>query len=388
MSDQSFSTVRKGYDPTEVDQAMEALRSTIRRLENQLSVTNDAGEAAAQQALEHQAAQDALNAAVQKLTTQNSNLTKANSKLKAEVKEANKQLESAVPLQDVSFEHLGERVASILRTAHEDADSVRQNAIENAEKTVTDAQARAEQLLNDAQWTSDDTRSKAEAEAARVIEDANKRADDLRAQAGSEAAAIRDEAAALLETHRANATNQTIEFEKTLAERREEALTALDRDIAGRNAELAAATTELNQAKAEAQRQLFEAQEQADKIVRDSQKRAADILNDSQARADAMRENAQRELDAALTRRNSINEQLSGVRKMLIAYGAPGAEALLDVTDGSGDVESGEEQTKAGNASARKPVAKKASARKPAAKKPDAGAPATETPATETPAGE
>ena len=314
MSQMNFDTVRRGYDPDQVDQAVAALQSTVSRLENQLVVTQQAGQAAANQAQDQQHLVD---------------------QLQADLAATRAELKDLSSLEHADFSHLGDRVGQILTLAKEEADDLVAKARTQADEQTEQARALADQTRQDAEREAEEVRSKAEADATRTVEEANAHADDVRAQVKSEAAAARDEAAALMDSQRAAATAAAIDFEKTLGERRQEALKSLEADIAARHQEINEATVKLNEIRGEAQKTEFAARERAESIVRAAEQRGDEILIESQTRADQVRDNAERELAAALARRDSINEQLSGVREMLAAYGSPGASDIIDVTDAS-----------------------------------------------------
>ncbi len=318
MTQMNFDIVRKGYDPDQVGQALAAAHSTISRLESQLAVTQQANQTAAEEAHRQRTLADHLE---------------------AELATAKAELTDLATLEHADFTHLGDRIGQMLTLAKEESDHLVAKAREQARKETEQATALAEQLRQDAEREASDARSKAEADAARTTEEANAYADDVRAQIQSEAAAARDEAAALMESQRAAATAAAIDFEKTLSERRQEALDSLEADVAARHEEINEATAKLNEIRGEAQKTEFEARERADAIVRAAEQRGDEIVIESQNRADQVRDNAERELAAALSRRDSINEQLAGVRQMLAAYGAPGTSDIIDVGDGS---ESGE----------------------------------------------
>lgn len=310
MTDQRFSTVRKGYDPTEVGQALAALNSKIKSLQNQL--------------LEQQNVVAALSA--------------ESANLKQELKQAREELEAAPDLSTASFEHLGARVGQILSIATEEAAERVRLAAEEADRRTDEGRAQAERIVADAQRHGDEIRSKAESEATRLVEEANTRADQIRADVDSEAAAARDQAASLVETQRAAATAAAIDFERTLSERRAEALAALEADVARRHEEINEATARLNEVRAEAQRTEFEARERAEQIVRSAEQRSDEVLQDAESRAEVVRQNAERELAAALARRDSVNEQLSSVRQLLSTYGASeAAEVANPMREGDGD---------------------------------------------------
>lgn len=307
MTGQLFKTARKGYDPAEVDAAMESLRADVRDLEGKLAVTNEAGARAAQQVREQAQVIEDL-----------SNLSTA----------LQKQLEEAAEVDTASFDHLGQRIAQMLTIANEEAIDMRERAREESDRRLIEVRAVCDQMLADAERTSEEMRAQALSDATETIAKAEQRGAQMRADQNSEAAAARDQAAALVESQRAAAAAATIEFERTLAERREEALSALEADAATRHQEIAEAVARLNEVRGEAQRTEFQARERAESILREAEQRSHEVISDAQERADSIRLNAERELAAAMSRRDSVNQQLAGIRQMLGAYGGLEAAQL------------------------------------------------------------
>ena len=233
MTQLNFDIVRKGYDPDQVDQALAAAHSTISRLESQLAATQQSGQAAAEEAQKQAATVD---------------------RLEAELATTKAELDDLSSLDHADFSHLGDRIGRMLTLAKEEADHLVSEARLQAQKETEQAHTLAEQLRVDSEREANDTRSKAEADAARTVEEANTHADKVRAQIQEEAAAAREEAAALMESQRAVATAATIDFERTLGERRREALDSLDADVNARHEEINEATTKLNDIRSEAKR--------------------------------------------------------------------------------------------------------------------------------------
>lgn len=302
MTEQSFNLVRKGYDPAEVSQALAALNSTINSLQGQLAAEQQAGR----------------------------ELSARSATLERQLAEAQQKLEAAPGLDAVNFDHLGARITQMLNLATEEAADRRASAAEDADNLLDETRAQAKDILAQAQQEAEQTRTEAERNAQKLVADATKRAEGIRQDVDSEAAAAREQAAALVESQRAAATAAAIDLEKTLSERRAEALESLEADVALRHQEINEATTQLNNVRAQAQRTEHESRERAEEIVRAAEKRSDEVLRDAESRAAVIRQNAERELNAALARRDSINGQLASVRQLLSAYGGPEAVQLAD----------------------------------------------------------
>jgi hypothetical protein len=284
MAVERFTTVRRGYDPTEVERAIGQVQSEVADLRSRL----EAAEAAAQQARSEAAAsRDAL--------------------LSREAQEPE------LP----TYAHLGERVGQILALAEAEAAEVRDRVLGEVETLRKEAEQEAGALRADADRYAEETRRDAEAEGARVLADARKAADGERDAAERDASARRAEAEALFEDQRAKAAQAAADFETTLAERRQKATAEFQAQQAATQAELDAMTARNRDTEATLERNRVEAEERIARMLADAEERSTTMINEARASADRVRAESDRELAAAAQRRDSINAQLSNVRQML-----------------------------------------------------------------------
>ena len=141
----------------------------------------------------------------------------------------------------------------------------------------------------------------------------------------------REEAENLYETQRAQVAKAAADFEKTLAERRDDAMRELNADVEKRQAELSRVIEQLEAAHIEAQRVADEAKRSAEETLANADRKANDLLSEAKRRAENIRQNSERELAAAAARRDSITAQLANVRQMLSTLGA-GSQASTPLT--------------------------------------------------------
>lgn len=306
MTEAGFRLVRKGYEPTEVEQRIAQLQSYIDRLQADLSRAHDEH---AQQVVENTKQRQQLG-----------DLTGRMEMLELALAETRAERDAGVP---PTFTNLGARIGQMLTLAQEEADELRTTATAGAEKLTADAQQRAADAVSDAERGAGETLSRARAEAARIVESARQRADSMHEQADAEATALREEAEAVYEAQRAQAAAAAADFERTLAQRRTEAMDELNASLETKAHEVALATDELTQARSEAERVTTEARDQAEQILREAQNEASTLLSDAKRRAEGIRQNSERELAAATARRDSITAQLANVRQMLATLGGP-----------------------------------------------------------------
>lgn len=304
MTGAGFRLVRKGYEPTEVDQAVTQLQSAITKLQADLAGAHD-----------HSALQVVEITKQRQLT---GDLSGRITMLEEALAEARAERDGGVP---PTFANLGARVGQMLSLAQEEADDLRGTARAEAEKLAADSRQQAADTIADAQRQAADTISRAKAEAARAVEAAKQQSDHLRAEADAEATARREEAEALYEAQRAQSAAAAADFEQTLAERRTQAMNELNGSLEQKTMQVALATEELTQARSEAERVTTTARDQAEQIVREAQTEASTLLADAKRRAEGIRQNSERELAAATARRDSITAQLSNVRQMLATLG-------------------------------------------------------------------
>jgi hypothetical protein len=324
MPEDMFTTVRRGYDPSEVERAVGQAQAEVAELRRRL----EAAEAAAEQARNEAAAsRDALVS-----------------------REAQ---EPELP----SYEHLGERVGQILSLAEAEAAEIRDRVLGEVETLRKEAEQEAGALRADADRYAEETRRDADADGARLLADARKAADGERDAAERDASARRAEAEALHEDARAKAAQAAADFETTLAERRQKATAEFQAQQAATQAELDAMAARSKDTEAALERSRAEAEERIARMLADAEERSTTMVAEARASADRVRAESDRELAAAAQRRDSINAQLSNVRQMLatltgtvpgVALPGEPAPAAADVpADASGTSDEPEAVTEA-----------------------------------------
>lgn len=306
MTDTPFRLVRKGYEPNQVEERLGELRSAVDRLQTELKTAQDD---TARQTVENTKQRQQIVDLVGRIDM-----------LEQTLAEARAEYDEGIP---PTFSALGERIGQMLTLAQEEAEGLRANARSEAERLTTKAEQQAAQLVSDADQQAAELLSRATAEATRTVEQARQSADHLREDAEAEATVRREEAQALYEAQRAKAAQAAADFERTLAERRTEAMDELNETLAKKTHEVELVTEELERTRAEAARVATQSREQAEAIVREAQTSASTLLADAKRRAEGIRQNSERELAAATARRDSITAQLANVRQMLATLGGP-----------------------------------------------------------------
>jgi hypothetical protein len=299
MPEDMFTTVRRGYDPAEVERAVGQAQAEADDLRRRL----EAAEAAAEQARsESAAAREALVAR-----------------------------ESQQP-DAPTYEHLGERIGQILSLAEAEAAEIRDRVVGEVETLRKEAEQEVGALRADADRYAEETRRDADADGARILADARKAADGERDAAERDASARRAEAEALHEDQRAKAAQAAADFETTLAERRQKATAEFQAQQAAIQAELDAMAARNKDTEATLERNRREAEERIARMLADAEERSTTMVAEARATADRVRAESERELAAAGQRRDSINAQLSNVRQMLATLSGtvPGVVGLSD----------------------------------------------------------
>jgi cell division septum initiation protein DivIVA len=272
-STETFRTVLRGYDPTEVDHRIEELAAEATTLTQQ---------------------RDGLAARVE------------------ELHEA-----TASPAEPPGYEHLGARIGQILALAETEATELRAKIQKEIEAQRETAHADVAQVREEADRYLATTRSDAEAEAARVVEDARKAADEHRDGAERAASVRMQEAEAVYEEQRARAAKAAADFETTLAGRRKAAEDEFTQKMAESQAQLDETSEYAERTRTEAETMRSQATKDAGRLVEDARETAAQIISEAKATAERIRVDTDRELAAATQRRDSINSQLANVRQML-----------------------------------------------------------------------
>lgn len=292
----SFQTVRRGYDPSEVEQVLRRMR--------------DNHAAALQESAEKTVVANKLQASLDGARSDVARLSREIDGLKAETANGK-----------VNFAELGPRITQILTLADEEAAEMRAKAQQDAKEFGDAASFEVHKLRSAAEAYAQETRSKADADAARIIENAKREADDLIDHADREASARRGEAEAVYEQQRAAAAAAAADFEQTLAARRDKAAEEFSTQMANHQRAMGVAEDKLAAAEAEAVRVLEQAQADADAERERAAAEARQTLDNARTQAERVRRDSERELSALASRRDSITEQLGNVRQMLATLG-------------------------------------------------------------------
>ncbi len=292
-----FRTVRRGLDPEQVE-------ATVREL------------MAALDAIRREAADRTVELA--KAQAAHAELT---GRLKAATAHVGELEEAHRTAASPTYRDLGERIASILSLADEEAQEVRGVATLEAQRHRDEADAAVAALRADSERYAEDVRTKAQADAARAVEEAKRSADTMLDHADRECAARREEAEALFESHRAKAAAAAADFETTLAERRDKAAAEFAALLSANEESLSSVQSRASQLAHESQAAHHEARSAASSTIESAKEEAALLVQQARAQADRIRRDSERELAAATSRRDSINAQLSNVRQMLATLG-------------------------------------------------------------------
>lgn len=285
-----FATVRRGYEPTQVD-------SYVRQLLSQLEYSRSQADDLAR-SLEQAERARAESARASDEEGDSQGLTGAS-----------------------AFAGLGARIEQMLVLAEEEAAQLRADAsVEAAQQRKLTEEAAHKQRV-EAERYAEELRSDADAQGARTIEDARQQADRIRDDADRDAAVRREEAEALFESQRAKVAEAAADFEMTLADRRQRAeLEFTERTAA---AEERALEVELHaeQLRSESEYVKAEAERKAARLLEAAETQANELVSEAKIRAERIRTESERELVAATQRRDSINAQLTNVRRMLATLG-------------------------------------------------------------------
>jgi cell division septum initiation protein DivIVA len=290
--------ILRGYDPEEVNAAFEDLTKEL--------------ETARAASTGQDADVDELQATIDQLQQELDEMSLYSADLEERAAQAPK-----AP----TFDDLGSRISQMLSLAQAESEDVRTTAKNEAEKLTADTQTAAEQSRADAEAYAAEVRTKADAEATRIITQAQREAEGILDQADREALARREEAEAIYENQRARAAVAAADFEKTLAERRDEAARDFAAQMKAQDEAMQRAEEALYATQEEAERYKADAHDQAEGTIKDANNQANEILKQAKAAAERIRRESEREVQAASARRDAITLQLSNVRQMLATMG-------------------------------------------------------------------
>ena len=308
-SNAHFRSVLRGYDPAQVDQHVHEL--------------GKATAAARQEAAARTIEVTKLEAAQGQLRNEVERHVQRARTLEEE------QLKASAP----SFATLGERIGSILTLADQEATELRTRAQADAANHHALADESALATRQDADRYATEVRSAAEAEAARFMEDAKRQADSILDDADRQAMARREEAEAVYERSRAKAATAAVDFETTLAARRDASALEFAAEVTAAEQQLATVRLQSEQARAESEQSQQEAASRSEQQLEQAKNHARTLVAEAKTKAERIRGDSERELAAATQRRDSINAQLSNVRQMLAALGGVAAGNPLELAE-------------------------------------------------------
>lgn len=309
MTEAPFRTAFRGYEPTDVDQAIAQLKRAVENANAELGrVTVD---------LQHARAQ---------LTE----LGDQRQRAEVRVDELERQLST---VGRPSYAEFGETIGRILALAEQEAEELRSSARAEADRVRADAESASQGLRDKAERESAELLSATQLEATRTLETAKRKADEIIDHADRESTARQEEAEALYEHQRQRATAAAADFEKTLAGRRDEAAREFEVQLAAHTDRLNETIARRDAAEAEASRLLEQANQQARVHVEAAQQEADQLVGSARAQADRIRNDSTRELAAATQRRDAITAQLTNVRQMLATLGQGAAMPQLDIEE-------------------------------------------------------
>jgi len=296
-SNAHFRSVLRGYDPAQVDQRFHELAQ--------------AAAAARQEAAER-------TIAVSKLEASQGQLKK---EIERHIQRARALEEEQMKASAPTYATLGERIGSMLTLADQEASELRARAQADAANHHALADQSAVATRQDADHYATEMRSAAEAEAARFMEEAKRQADNVLDDADREAMARREEAEAVYERSRAKSATAAVDFETTLAARRDSSALEFAAEVTAAEQQLATVRVQSEQTRIESEQAQQEAASRSAQQLDQAMAHAHSLVAEAKTKAERIRGDSERELAAATQRRDSINAQLSNVRQMLAALG-------------------------------------------------------------------
>jgi len=305
-SNAHFRSVLRGYDPAQVDQHVRELA--------------EAAQAARQEAAER--------------TVQVSKLEASHVQLRKEVdrhvQRARSLEEEQMKASAPTYATLGDRIGSILTLADEEATELRAHAQADAANHHALADESAVATRQDADRYATEMRNAADTEAARFMEDAKRQADSVLDDADRQAMARCEEAEAVYERARAKSATAAVDFETTLAARRDSSALEFAAEVTAAEQQLVTVRLRAEQTQVESEQAQQEAASRSAQQLEQAMTHAHSLVAEAKTKAERIRGDSERELAAATQRRDSINAQLSNVRQMLAALGGVAIANPLD----------------------------------------------------------
>jgi DivIVA domain-containing protein len=312
-SNAHFRSVLRGYDPAQVDQHVHELAKA----------TAAARKEAAERTIE-----------VTKLEVAHGQLR---NEVDRHVQRARTLEEEQMKASAPTYATLGERIGTMLTLADEEANDLRTRAQADAANHHALADESALATRQEADRYANEMRSAAEAEAARFMEDAKRQADSVLDDADREAMARREEAEAVYERSRAKSATAAVDFETTLAARRDSSALEFAAEVTAAEQQLATVRMMSEQTRIESEQSQQEAASRSEQQLEQAMNHAHTLVAEAKTKAERIRGDSERELAAATQRRDSINAQLSNVRQMLAALGGVAVGNALEMAEAIAD---------------------------------------------------
>jgi chromosome segregation ATPase len=151
--------------------------------------------------------------------------------------------------------------------------------------------------------------------------------------ADREAMARREEAEAVYERSRAKSATAAVDFETTLAARRDSSALEFAAEVTAAEQQLATIRVQSEQTRIESEQAQQEAASRSAQQLDQAMTHAHSLVAEAKTKAERIRGDSERELAAATQRRDSINAQLSNVRQMLAALGGVAVGNVAEMAD-------------------------------------------------------
>jgi len=274
-----FHLIRRGYDPTEVDQKVAEL----------VSASNKAK-------IEADRLREQLNLHQGRIV----------------------ELETAATQRtDPTLTDIGDRSQRIFAMLDEEVSQIRANAIDQTDRMLQSAQREATDTAQQADTYAATVRAQAEQDATQRLTDASATAEQVIASADEASAAKANEAQAAYDQQRVRIATMAADFEQWLADRRDQSETEFTARVKEQEAAISAAEQHRALIETEAERYQQAQQAEADAVLTEAQTQARQIVKEAGIQAEQVRRESERDLDATMARKDAITAQMASLRQML-----------------------------------------------------------------------
>jgi len=274
-----FHLIRRGYDPTEVDQKVAELVSTSNKAK-----------------IEADRLREQLNLHQGRIV----------------------ELETAATQHtDPTLTDIGDRSQRIFAMLDEEVSQIRANAIDQTDRMLQSAQREATDTAQQADTYAATVRAQAEQDATQRLTEASATAEQVIASADEASAAKASEAQAAYDQQRVRIATMAADFEQWLADRRDQSETEFTARVKEQEAAISAAEQHRALIETEAERYQQAQQAEADAVLTEAQTQARQIVKEAGIQAEQVRRESERDLDATMARKDAITAQMASLRQML-----------------------------------------------------------------------